>query len=361
MKINDFIFRYKTDAILIKVGICRVRTFVNMEKKAVYVVLSQLDENLSCSVTNAVESIVDQLVSSSKIPPNAIIIDHYPKSHFFNVDKFSIVTFDADRRPSWSGISFQECLQALNCKKNEFSDYRKNKQVQKELYSAIKGIPKIEMYEYSEDPDITQRRLEIDNNQYTLHDVRSQLEKNPSEAEMAAFIKGDMSLLAEMYAYPKDEYICFSEFPIGEGRADFVVFTGRSRMSVYIIEIKGANIPLRRKGHYGSFRSSVQEGKDQLEERAKYSKENYEKFRCFTYNVLNEVKKGNRPYNTFRGPIYELEVDPNKDIVLTYVLIAGRTSDDLNDSQKRHTVENSSNIHIKIETWDSWLNKLTRK
>ena len=148
---------------------------------------------------------------------------------------------------------------------------------------------------------------------------------------------------------------------MGNGRADFVFFTGRSRMSVYIIEIKGANISLRKKNHYDSFRASVQEGKDQLEERAKYCRENYEKFRRFTHSVLDDVKNSGRPYSAFPGPKYQLQVDPNKDIHLAYVLIAGRTSEDLYDSQKRHTVENSSNFNIQIETWDSWLNKLTRK
>lgn len=178
--------------------------------------------------------------------------------------------------------------------------------------------------------------------------IRHMLERNPLESDIAAFIKSDMSLLTEIYAYPQEEYICFSEFLIGKGRADFVVFTGRSRMSVYIIEIKGAQIPLRRKNHYDSLRASVQEGIDQLEERAKYCKENYEKFRQFTYSVLEEVKKGKRPYNAFLGSNYRLEVDSNKDIHSVHVLIARRTTDDLHDSQKRNMTENSTNFKFKI-------------
>lgn len=361
MKICDFIFRFKTHPSAQKAGICRVRIFVNMNEGAVYAVLSDLYENPCSSVTNSIETIVSQLISLEKIPKNAVIIEHYPKSILSGIDTFDIVDFATKGHPSWSAINMQRCLQLLGCKKNEFEDYSHNPRVQAEIHNAIKGIPKIEQFEYIEEPEITERRLEIENNQYNLIDVQRMLAKNPIESEMATFIKNDMSLLAEIYASISDEYICFSEFPVGNGRADFVVFTGRSRMSVYIIEIKGANISLRKKNHYDSFRSSVQEGKDQLEERAKYCKENYEKFRRFTYSVLEDVKNNKRPYNAFLGPNYQLQVDPNKDIHITYVLIAGRTSDDLHDSQRRHMAENSSNFNIQVETWDSWLNKLTRK
>lgn len=68
MKISDFIYRYKTDGLFCKAGICRVRIFVNMSENTVYAVLSELDENASASVTDAIESIVAQLVLSEKIP-----------------------------------------------------------------------------------------------------------------------------------------------------------------------------------------------------------------------------------------------------------------------------------------------------
>lgn len=360
MKVSDFIFRYKTSAFSQRVGLCRVRIFVNMEDRAIYAVLSELEENPSSSVTNAVEHITSQLIQAEKIPASAIIIDHYPPA-IFNYDEFSIVSFDAEGRPSWEDISLGKCLRLLGCTEEEFSDYRSDPRVREEISDAINGISHIQSAEIVENPKITQRRLEIKNSQYRLEDVRRVLNTYPSETDMGKFIQSDMSLLAEVYAQIEDEYICFSEFPVGEGRADFVVFTGRSRMKVFIIEIKGANIPLRRKNHYHSFRASVQEGKDQLEERAKYCQENYEKFRRFVYDVLDEVKKGRRPYNAFLGPKHELQVDSDKDIHISYVLIAGRTSDNLQDSQKRHMTESASNLNIQIETWDSWLAKLRRQ
>ena len=56
MKITDFIFRFKTYNFFSSVGICRVRVFVN-SKSEVYVMMTELDENYSTSVTNAVELI----------------------------------------------------------------------------------------------------------------------------------------------------------------------------------------------------------------------------------------------------------------------------------------------------------------
>ena len=73
MKINDFIFRFKSNGFINNSGICRVRIFTNSASE-VYTVLSELDENPSTSVTNAVELLVAQLISQQKIPANAKII-----------------------------------------------------------------------------------------------------------------------------------------------------------------------------------------------------------------------------------------------------------------------------------------------
>ena len=53
-------------------------------------------------------------------------------------------------------------------------------------------------------------------------------------------------------------------------------------------------------------------------------------------------------------------MDPNKDIGLHLILIGGRTTQDLADSQARHREDSSSRYRLETETWDSWLNKLTR-
>ena len=357
MKVNDFIFRFRAGS-LSRAGICRVRTFVN-DRAKIYVVLSELDENPSMSVTNASELLVAQLTDQQKIPPQSAIIEHYPAGAAF-AESFDLVTYDAGR-PSWSSVSFSSVIKDLGCSAQEFADYKQDPRVQKEIQDALNGIPKIEQYEYTEPFEITERRLAIVSNQHRMEEIKGLLDTNPSERELSEFLKQDLSLLAERYAYPKEEYVCFAEFPVGEGRVDFALFTGRSRMDVTLVEIKGAQDGLCRSNHYHEFRSSVQEGRGQLIQRAAWCNQNYEKFRRFVHQVLSEVKKGRRPYRAFLGPKYRLSVDPDKDIKLHYVLIAGRTGDDLPDSRKRHTEDSALNLDVQTETWDSWINQLTRE
>ena len=257
-------------------------------------------------------------------------------------------------------MSFSRVLEVLECGRDEFDDYKKDERVQKEIYNALNGLPDIKRYEYTEPPQITERRLEISLNQHTKSELKALLETRPSERKLSEFLKEDLSMLGEFYSYVKDEYICFCEFPVGKGRVDFAVFTGRSRMSVYLIEIKGAQKNLCRKNHYKTFVSSVQDGRSQLNERADWIRSNYETYRKFVHTVLADVKNGKRPYNAFTSPKYKLEVDPNKDVKFFYVLIAERTQDDLTDSHKRHVEDLSSGLNIQTETWDSWCNKLER-
>lgn len=340
-------------------GIYRVRTFMN-SKNEIYVVLSELDENPSVSVTNSIEFIVNELIYQNKIPFKSKIIEHYSSALFYS-EEFDLVTFDSNMKPNWKPASFKTISEVLECSDEEFDNYRNDERVKKEIEDAILGVPKLQEFKYSEDPNITERRLEIISNQHNKDDIINLLSNNPAEQKLNKFLREDLSLIAECYANPIEEYICFAEFPVGEHRADFVLFTGRSRMNVYLIEIKGADKDLRRKNHYGEFKSSIQEGIGQLKKHSDWCSKNYEKFRKFTYSVLEEVKKGNYPHNAFLGPKYKLMVDPNKDIRLHYILIAGRTENDLNDSKKRDMEERSVSVDMQIETWDSWLNKLTRE
>ena len=44
--------------------------------------------------------------------------------------------------------------------------------------------------------------------------------------------------------------ICFSNYPIGDKIADFVVLTSRSKMKVCIVEVKGADFKIVKANHY---------------------------------------------------------------------------------------------------------------
>ena len=359
MKITDFVFRFKTYGFASEASLCRVRIFTNKESK-IHIVLTDLSEEArSTSVTNALELILEQLTELQKIPQNAQIIEHYPRP-FEREEKFSMVSFDEDERPIWRSISFAKILKILDCEESEFDLYKNDERVMKEIYDALNGIPAIEQFEYSENPEITQSRLEIKLNQHSKHEFKALLDKNPTERELAEFLKEDLSLLGEFYAYSPEEYVCFCEFPVGSGRVDFAVFTGRSRMNVYLIEIKGAKRGIFRKNHYKAFTSFAAEGREQLNERAEWIKGHYETYRRFVHEVLAEVKNGRKPYGAFRGPDYKLGVDPNKDVKFFYVLIAGRTTDDLADSHGRHLADSYSVLDIQTETWDSWCNKILR-
>lgn len=360
MKINDFIFRFRCYGMLSEGGICRVRLFVNPQAE-VYAVLTELDENPSTSVTNAVELICGQLLAAKKMPEQAKIIEHYPPAKFFP-QTFDLVTLHGSLRPEWKPVSRKTVETWLDCGPEEFSgDGSDDPRLQAEIRQALEGTPTLRTFHYTEPPEVSERRLEIAASQHSRAELQSLIDAGATEQALAAFLKEDPSLFAERYANPPDEYICFSEFPVGDtGRVDFALFTGRSRMDVYLIELKDGKHALRRSNHYGSFRASVQEGRDQLISRAAWAERHDEEFRRFVHQVRQAVESGQRPYRAFPGPRYRLQVDPEKDIKLHLVFIGGRTSQDLEDSQARHREDQASRFHLETETWDSWLNKLTR-
>ncbi|WP_017151764.1 hypothetical protein [Bacillus bingmayongensis] len=45
--------------------------------------------------------------------------------------------------------------------------------------------------------------------------IETLVKNGAKEQELQRLLKQDLSIFAEVYAYPSDEYICFSEFPIG--------------------------------------------------------------------------------------------------------------------------------------------------
>ncbi len=63
-----------------------------------------------------------------------------------------------------------------------------------------------------------------------------ELIKNKSiEQDIQKYLKDHLHLIAEHYASSTNEYIIFSEFPIDEGKLNFVIFTDRSRIQIILI------------------------------------------------------------------------------------------------------------------------------
>lgn len=356
MKLNDFIFRFCGNWRGTE-GICRVRLFLGRDAQ-VYAVLTELEENPSTSVTNAVEFLYEQLCREKKIPPQAKLIEHYTRSVGWE-QTFDLVTLQ-DGRPDWKSVSRETVCALLDVDPSEFSD-EKDPRVREEIRRALEGTPQIHRLHFIERPEITERRLEIAMSRHSRKELCALLDRQPTERQLAAFLKEDPSFFGERYAHPQEEYICFSEFPVGDtGRVDFALFTGRSWMRVYLIELKDGRVPLRRRNHYGAFRAQIEEGREQLLRRAAWAEQNYDAFRRFVHQVRQEVEAGHRPYGAFPGPDWRLQVDPNKDVSLHLVLIGGRTTQDLEDSRARYRQDAASRFRMETETWDSWVRKLTR-
>lgn len=367
MKLNDFIFEYTGNRKY--AGLCRVRTFINNEQN-LYVVITDLDiKNPAGSVTNDVKSIYSELILQGYIDKRYKVIEHYEETSGCFLDdgkygEFSVVSFNSAGAPNWKSCKVKEILKQLDVDEQEFLNKTWNNHMHLNMIERkrMKMNPYFD-YSYVEDPTVVRRRLEIEEKKISKEKLLNLVENGAIERELQSLLKTDLSIFAEVYAHPAEEYICFSEFPIGEkGKVDFAIFTGRSRMDVTLVEIKGADFSLMAKSNgYRTFAKKMEIGISQAKERSGYVYRNYEKFREFVHVVRQDIEKGETMYNSLLGPAGSLQVDPNKDINLRYIVIGGRTDDDLKESWRRHEHEKDNNPPLHIETWDTFCRRLTRK
>ena len=131
-------------------------------------------------------------------------------------------------------------------------------------------------------------------------------------------------------------------------------------MDVILIEIKGADFNLVNGDSYRNFSSKANEAIQQIRSRVGTVYRDMEKFRNLTHSIRMQVESGKSLYGSFCGPYKDLQVDPDKDINIRCVVIAGRTKDDLMESRLRHDYEWAVKPPVRIETWDSWSRKLRR-
>jgi hypothetical protein len=123
---------------------------------------------------------------------------------------------------------------------------------------------------WPEPPARTKRRNDIESRMISKKLVADLVDRGAGEQELQKLLKQDLSIFAEIYANPKEEYICFSEFLVADGTVDFTVFSGRSGMDVTLIEVKGANFYLVNQGHYDKFSGKIEEAVDQIRKRLTY-------------------------------------------------------------------------------------------
>jgi hypothetical protein len=194
----------------------------------------------------------------------------------------------------------------------------------------------------------------------TKAEIEALVKNGAKEQDIQKLLKKDLSIFAEVYANPKDEYICFSEFPVGDtGIVDFAVFTHRSTMSIYLIEVKGANFNLVNQSK-GTFHADFLEGIDQIIRRKRYTIARDLEFRKNVHDIRRKVESGRSLYNSLLGPKRHLMVDPEKPVNVYGVVIGGRRVDNYEESVKRNEWKESINFTIFLESWDSWLEKVIR-
>lgn len=360
MKISDFAFRFPTCGLTRNDAICRVRLFVTHDN-TVYAVLTDIgDKNTGPSVTNSVEHIRLELIKKGFISENAIIIEHYDKE-FPEGGTFDFVVFNEKNIPNWKSSHLDTVCEILNVLPEEFSTHSLGIP---RLYQDIERI-RHDIDPYIDEPwpesyDVINRRADIQSNMLPEGKLLEAIKNNASESELQALIKADLSIIGDFYSHPSEEYICFSEFPLSDGFVDFVIFSGRSRMDVTLIEIKGANYNLINGNSYEDFSAKTNQAVQQIRRRLGYITRNSEEFRRFVHKVRQAVESGETKYNSFIGPQGNLQVDPNKDINLHTIVIGGRSCDDIKESRLRHDYERGNSPSIKVESWDSWINKSRR-
>lgn len=352
MKISDFIFKFKSFRMR-EDGLCRVRLFVNTQKEIICV-LTDIDSMSNAPYLDTVCDTVIQLLNE-----NGYIIDCQIYILHDECDASMVVIDEYGNEQRH--LSKKQIETLTDCDENEFAkksvdELSTRRQIEKRRYEINPFINN----QYLEIPEYVKRKIEIQENAISKKQLKELIGAGASERELDALIKKDLSLIAEIYSYPKDEYIVFSEFPLGEKRVDFAIFSGRSTMNVTFIEIKGADFNLKRRGHYDSLNSKVEEANSQIRNHRKYIYNDYKSIREKLHDVRKKAESGNNIYNAFLSPMKYLQVDPNKNVNIRFVIIAGRTlENDIEESDLRYQFGRDDK-DVELFSWDSWIRRLSR-
>ena len=362
MKKFDFIFDFGKPGDSKKGGVCCIRTYEIKDKKLV-TFITDLKENDGISVTNAIEVIIEKLILEKGFD-NHVFIEHYEKNGYLsNQDDFDKVSIK-NGNPSWKPLETKEIKELIGI--NNFENLTNdrslmNKEVQKKIREITE--PRKSIFRTSENNEFKERKLNIKKKMKSKKELVDLIEKGAIEQEMLKFLKKDLSFFGEAHSLLEDEYIVFSEFPIEEdsktGYIDFVVFTGRSRMKVIFIEVKGANFNLYNQSGYEQLNSNITGAQEQILRRFKAAEQPNFKDKC--HELREKAENGGKIECKYLvGSKGKLKVDPAKEIIIDSIIIGGRMKDDLKESSKRNSFEKFNNYRIKLESWDSWIAKLSR-
>nr|WP_315596597.1 Shedu anti-phage system protein SduA domain-containing protein [uncultured Cupriavidus sp.] len=236
MKVLDIVHSFHDGKTRVSRGLCRVRSFVSQSGTAV--LLTDLgNKNNGQSVTNAVEMVIGSLLSQGLVLEPATFIEHYERSDPQS-DTFDRVLLHP--RTEWLSLSRDQARAILGCNRTELDDRSVLNQRILERADSLRfqKNPFVDS-RFSDSNEVILRKLEISTGMISKVSVDTLIQSGAGEQEIQRLLKTDLSIFGEAYAMPDDEYICFSEYPVADGSVDFVVLTGRSRMDVILIEVKG--------------------------------------------------------------------------------------------------------------------------
>ena len=358
MKISDFIFQYTPANMMRTDSLCRVRLFVNAEK--LYALITDVGgKYCPASVINFIENIKEQLIQRGYISESTILITH-DEDTLSGYGSFDLVTFGRNNSARFHDSSLEKVSELLGCSHRELLDKTlKNRRLFDQLEQRHHLIRPFTRDTYIENYGVLSRRYKIKDTTITKSELAAFLADNPSERALAAFFKRDLAFFADLFAYPAEEYIVVPELKIEEGFVDYAILSGRSRMDVTLIEIKGANFDLMGSTGYRNFSYKTNEALQQVRGREGTIIRDYPRYRAYFHEIREAVETGNNRHQAFRGPKGKLEVDPDKDINIRLVVIAGRSQNDLEESIERHNLERHTSLPLRLESWDSLLNKIS--
>lgn len=215
MKVCDSICRYptgwRTD------GLCRLRIFAGGDKAGV--LLTDLGaKNPSCAVEGAISYIVSQLLRDGRMMPESRLFLQEEDLR----DCWELELQNGRYRDwnTWKRVSVKEVAGLLGCDGQELLHKTgEDRRLSLEIERIRHEIDPYLGMGWPEDPGRARRRLEIWENHIPKDRLAGLVEKGAGEQELARLLKQDLSLLADAFAFPEEEYIVFAEFPIGTGRS----------------------------------------------------------------------------------------------------------------------------------------------
>lgn len=352
MKTSDFIFRFKSFRMRHD-SLCRVRFFINTQFKTTCVLTDIGDMANGPYLESVCDTVIIFLNAEGHLLhcDNLILHDEYDNSMKILNNNGKIV----------GSLSREELKELTECNEEEF--IKKSMDLSGVRERIIRKRSEIDPFlgkKCAKDPFYYKREIEIQENAISKATLKKLIDDGAGERELGKILKMDLSLVAEIYSQHHDEYIVFSEFPLGGNIVDFAVFSGRSTMDVTFIEIKGADFNLKKRSHYDAVNAKIEEANSQIRSHRKYIYSNYEAFRKEMHIIRSKAENGEKIHNAFLSPVRELQVDPEKNVNIDFVIVAGRTPEhDVKESDIRYQYTKEI-PDLELLSWDSWIKRLRR-